>query len=203
MIRMYFYRDFFGSMNAKHAFWLFGVLAGSLSCSSSAKFDLDELEPLHVAEFNTFKAGHLIEEKEPSMEQIALSMCFLKREDPLEIRHIWFNSGHDEESKGEDWIDLFQGDGEYQAIAIERLQKHDPLKVRVITWIRKNGPWKNSPYELPFLRHEYYLDCEQDGWRKRRKVVKSGAGTMDRTYSYDSFTVSTPGKGRVLYSRDF
>ena len=159
---------------------------GTTGCRSSQNSQFNEPEPLTIDDLNPFKATHPIVENNPSMEKIVQSMNFLRREDPFEMMRYWVAQGFNGEWKGDDWIDLFEGDGEYQPIAIERIPNSEPLTVKVITWARKSGPRDGSPYDIPYLRHEYLLELEKEGWRRKQKTIKPGPSVNDHIYLYDS-----------------
>jgi hypothetical protein len=149
----------------------------------------DTAEPLTIHDFNAFKAGHEIKRSDPSMEEIVLSMNFLRRDDPFELMRYWVGEGFDGVWKGADWIDLFEGEGEYAPIAVEKMPSVGRTNVKVIIWVRKAVAGNASPYTSPYLRHEYTLELERDGWRRKGKLVKPGPDSGDRVYLYDANTL--------------
>ena len=165
----------------------FVLLLGLSGCDSLNKQDYT-FEPLHIDDFTPFKAGREIERKNPSIEEIVLSMNFLQRDDPFELMRYWIGEGFNGVWKGEDWVDLFEGDGDCPPMAVEIIAHSDPLNVKVIVWIRKTQLGKSSPYLAPFLRHEYMLELEREGWRKKEKLIKLGPNLGDRVYPYDART---------------
>jgi hypothetical protein len=163
----------------------FILLVGISGCETLRE-PPDMVEPLSIHDSNPFKPGHEIKRSDPSIEEIVLSMNFLRREDPFELMRYWVDEGFDGVWKGADWIDLFEGEGEYPPIAVEKIPSVGRTTVKVIVWVRKAVAGDGSPYTSPYLRHEYILELEGDGWRRKEKLVKLGPASGDRVYLYDA-----------------
>ncbi len=142
--------------------------------------------PLTIEELNSFKPCYEITKANPTIEEIVLSMNFLQRPDPFEMMRYWVSQGYDGQWKGEDWIDLFEGEGEFSPLAVEKIPCSSPLKVKVIIWIRDEIEYKDLSYNAPFVRYEYTLELEKEGWRKHALIRKSKLDGSDRIYLYDS-----------------
>jgi hypothetical protein len=172
---------------------LLALMIGGAGCRFHETKYLAESEPLNMEDFNDFRKNHEITTSQPSMEEIAWSMDFLQRGDPFELMRYWVGEGFVGTWKGEDWIDLFEGEGDCPPMALEKISGSHPLNVKVIVWTRKKELTNGSSYLMPFLRHEYIVELEKHGWRKKQKLIKQGPSPMDRLYIYDSRT-QKPGK---------
>ncbi len=142
--------------------------------------------PLTIEVLSKFKPCNEIKKANPTIEEIVLSMNFLQRPDPFEMMRYWVSQGFEGQWKGEDWIDLFEGEGEFSPLAVEKIPCSSPLKVKVIIWIRDEIEFKALSYNAPFVRYEYTLELEKEGWRKHALIRKSKLDETDRVYLYDS-----------------
>ena len=182
----------------KHSITALALMICCVSCQHHEDSYVNEPEPLNVEDFNGFRQDYKIKKSEPTMEEIALSMNFLRREDPLALMRYWVSEGFKGIWKGDDWINLFEGEGDYSPIAIEKIRNSQPLNVKVITWIRKSGAYSGSSYMIPYLRHEYTLQLEPEGWRKKNKIIKAGPSSNDRVYPYDARTLRPSVKAKKI-----
>jgi len=117
----------------------------------------------------------------------------------LEYARSFVSGGFDDPWIGKDWIDLFEGDGDYIAVAVEKMPEHVPLKVKVIYWVATPPVgYKGSVYEAPRYRYEYFYQLGEKGWMKARRTVKTGTKLGDRVYSSDGRNAAKVGKGQVV-----
>lgn len=156
------------------------------SCAPNSNYYYKLSGPLTVEELNKFKSSNKITKVNPTMEEIVLSMSFLQRPDPFEMMRYWVSQGFEGQWKGENWIDLFEGEGEFSPLAVEKIPYSAPLNVKVIVWCRDESEFKALSYNAPFVRYEYTFELEKDGWRKRTLIRKSKLNDTDRVYLYDS-----------------